>query len=262
MKTTRKKPAGQRTSGDVPARPAPPTFRKATKRGERPVHQLPRVPAISLSVDDLREAAADLYGFWVIETRDLLRAESKRLRAGNTTNKRVKIRVVEELAYQADTALDLSAAWSIGDQRWALAIQTGLDALNTIEEAWVNAANVRIRELHIDANHSTPNLRARLHKVAENIQGIIDRFATLRLELESLWREPPERGLRLARWQALLHDAGFTWRKVADLFVYAPNRDGSPEAARKRAKKLLANEQEATRHGNWLEDLKTKALDI
>lgn len=262
MKTTGKKAAGQRTRGDAPARPTPPTFRKATKRGERPVHQLPHEPAISLSANDLREAAADLYGFWVIETRDLLWAERKRLRAGHTTNKRVKLRVVEELAHQADIALELPAAWGIGDQRWGLAIDAGLGDLDRLDNVWVKAAKIRIRELYIDANHSTPNLRARLHKAAENIQGIIDRFATLRLELESLRREPPERGLRLARWQALLHDAGFTWHEVAALFVYAPKRDSSPEAARKRAKKLLANEQEATRHGNWLEDLKTKALDI
>ena len=233
----------------------------ANKRSKRPVYQLPPEPAVRLGADDLRDAAADLYGFQVTETRDLLRAKRKSLEE-ETAKQPKKIAAIKELSRQATVALELPAAWSLGDERWALATEAGIDALDKFQETWVAAAKVRIDEIHIDANHSTPNLRKSLNKAAETIQDIIDRWEQLRLDLRSLRREPPSRGVRLARWQALLHDAGFTWHEVSQLFAYAPKRDGSPEAARKRVKKLLDDPFEAERHRHWLERINPEEPDI
>lgn len=234
----------------------------ASKRSKRPIHKLPHEPAITQEKRVIEDAVADAYGFRVIETWELLRAARNDLKKAPKTGDNIKINVLDALSFQADTALEISAPLTIGNERWALAIEAGVDAMGELQRSWVIPAKVRIRELYIDANHSTPSLRERLHRTTDQIQSIIDRCEQIRSDIEALRREPPPpRGQRLARWQAILREAGFPWSDVARLFVYAPNQNDSAEAARKRVARLLADEQERHRHDSWFKDLKSERAD-
>jgi len=234
----------------------------ASKRSKRPIHKLPHEPAITQEKRVIEDAVADAYGFRVRETWELLRTARNDLKNSSKTGDNIKISVLTTLSFQADTALEISAPLSLGDERWALAIEAGVDAMGELQSTWIVAAKVRIRELYIDANHSTPSLRERLHRTTDKIQNIIDRCEQIRRDIEALRREPPPpRGQRLARWQAILREAGFTWSDVAKLFVYAPNQNNSAEAARKRVARLLADEQERDRHDSWFKRLKSEGAD-
>lgn len=248
----------------------------ATKRKTgRAIDKLPQKPVTELghagSLKELSEATAELYGFDVEQTGRLLREKRLELLGQLKAPKGVgdkrsqslegKVSVLKELEHTARVALDFSAPQSLAHARWSRAINDGLKALDDFQQSWVAPARVRIAEISDAAKGSTPGRWPHEMEKSINILLTIRLFEQLKTAIEGIRQDPEKRGLKLARWQALLNSSGFTWPEVAGLFVYC-SQESSPEAARKRVARLHEDPHEAEQTLLQWEGLRDRGADI
>lgn len=219
-----------------------------TKPKKRAVHKLPAKADVTMTREEVADAAAELHGFRIQEAWSKLRAlrESLKSQAPLPT---VKLAVVQKLCFQADVGLELEAKWSLGEQRWGLAVADAVAALEKFNAAWGAAVDVRVGELGISGNHSTPSLRSSLTAHAELLRGLKSQGRALEESLRGLRVELEPEGTKLARWQALLRLAGFSWDEIAPLFP--GGREATADAARKRVERLMGDDTEGERIRNW-----------
>jgi hypothetical protein len=219
-----------------------------TKPKKRAVHKLPAKADVTMTREEVADAAAELHGFRIQEAWSKLRALKESLQS-QVPLPTVKLAVVRDLSHKADVGLEPEAQWSLGEQRWGLAVADAVAALGKFNAAWGAAVDVRVGELGISGNHSTASLRSRLTAHAELLKGLKSQGRALEESLRGLRVELEPEGTKLARWQALLRLAGFSWDDIAALFP--GGREPTPGAARKRVDRLMDDEAESERVRHW-----------
>lgn len=236
-----------------------------TRKKPQALASLPAKPDVTMTSDEIAAAARELHGFDIRAIGDRLWA----LRSGMRSQQLIKLTVVDELAHKSSVELELEGRWTIGEQRWQASLRDAVAALEAFSRVWAQASGLRISELGISGNHSTKDRRKRLAEHSCHLTELGKQGESLLGSVQALLDVPEKSGGKLARWQALLHKAGFTWLEVATLFteeplVWRPNRldelmSREAESTRKFVERHLKDEFEATRVDRWFAEMLERA---
>lgn len=223
-----------------------------------------------MSDAEVRHVAAQLHGFDVVATGERLTAWLKE----HPRAPKIQRKLIGELVHQARTTLLHMTPYRLADIRWRNALQETRAAL-AILATWKPFAEVRIHELHIDANHSSISLRKSLNKSAARIDAALRTAANLAKRLSKLPVQTDEEnpGDRLARWQAMLERAGFSSVDVVSFFKPPSDwpkgakgrptglKDNTEEARRKRVQRYLKTKKGREHVEFWFSQIQGKNED-
>lgn len=122
-----------------------------------------------------------------------------------------------------------------------------MTALEAPGREWAAATTMRADEMRAEG----------FSKAARHLESVAHRWQALLHDVSELRAETEPHGRKLARWQALMREAGFSWGEIRTLFAGVPAE--TDDAARKRVATLMRDEHEAAEIKRQFEEMSGKS---